>query len=124
MVAPLLLSSCATIVSGGDPSITIRGDVSEPVNITTEKQTYTGVILPAVVQVKRKHLEGQRIKISSENYQFEDLLLQKQVNPWAFGNILLGGLIGWGVDLGSNCVVQPRQTDFTVTPVPLKKEGE
>ncbi len=124
LASSMLLSSCATIVSGGDPSITIKGDVPEPVNITTEKQTYKGVTLPAVVEVKRKHLDGQRIKITSENYKFEDVLLQKQVNPWAFGNILLGGLIGWGVDLGTNCVVQPRQTEFSVTPIPLKKEEE
>ena len=47
-----LFSSCATIVAGGDPSITISSSsVFEPVTITTEKQTYPNVTLPAVVQV-------------------------------------------------------------------------
>lgn len=32
-VMPLLLSSCATIVSGGSPTITIDGNVREPVTI-------------------------------------------------------------------------------------------
>jgi hypothetical protein len=59
------LSSCATIVSGGAPSITINGNVNEPVNITTTKQTYSSVTLPAVVQVDRHKLDGQRIKITS-----------------------------------------------------------
>ena len=57
---PLFLTSCATIVSGGDPSITINGTVKEPVTITTEKQTYPNVSLPAVVKVNRHHLDGQR----------------------------------------------------------------
>lgn len=115
---PLFLTSCATIVSGGDPSITINGTVKEPVTITTEKQTYPNVSLPAVVKVNRHHLDGQRISITSENFLFNDIILEKKVNPWAFGNIILGGLIGWGVDLGTNCVSQPLQKQFTVIPQP------
>ena len=123
-VAPMLLSSCATIVSGGDPSITINGDVKEPVNITTTKQTYQGVSLPAVVRVNRHKLDGQRITITSENYKFNDIVLEKTVNGWAFGNILLGGLIGWGVDLGTNSVVKPTQTEFNIQPLPKQENKE
>ncbi len=117
-MTPVLLSSCATIVSGGDPCITINGNVSEPVNITTTKQTYQGVSLPAVVKVNRHKLDGQRIQITSDNYKFNDIVLEKTVNGWAFGNILLGGLIGWGVDLGTNSVVKPTQTSFVIQPQP------
>ena len=74
-----LFSSCATIVAGGDPSITISSSsVTEPVTITTEKQTYPNVTLPAVVQVKRKKLDGQRIRIEAENYKFQDIVLRKE----------------------------------------------
>ena len=55
-------------------------------------------------------------------HKFNDIILEKKVNPWAFGNILLGGLIGWGVDLGTNAVVQPTQTQFTVQPLPKQDE--
>ena len=120
-IAPMLFASCATIVSGGDPSITIYGNVSEPVTITTEKQTYADVPLPAVVQVKRHHLDGQRITITSENNNFNDIVLKKKVNEWAFGNILIGGLIGWGIDLGTNSVSKPAQTEFSVVPQPKSK---
>lgn len=115
------LSSCATIVSGGDPSITITGEVNEPVNITTTNQTYQGVTLPAVVKVKRHKLDGQRIQITSENYKFNDIVLEKSVNGWAFGNILLGGVIGLGVDLATNCVSKPSQTQYVIQP--MKKEN-
>ena len=37
------MSSCATIVAGGSPRITIDGDTKEPVTIITEKQTYPNV---------------------------------------------------------------------------------
>ena len=122
VVMTTLFSSCATIVSGGDPSITINSSsVFEPVTITTEKQSYPNVTLPAVVQVKRKKLDGQRIRIEAENYKFEDIVLRKTVNGWAFGNILLGGLIGWSIDLMTNCVSKPAQDEFMIEPTFKRK---
>ena len=120
VVASCMLSSCATIVSGGDPSVTIKGDVDELVDIRTEKQTYQGVLLPAVVKVNRHKINGQRIQVTSKNYTFPDIVMDRKINGWAFGNILLGGLIGWGVDLATNCVSKPAQTQFTI--LPLEKQ--
>ena len=111
---PMLLSSCATIVSGGSPKITIDGNLTEPVTITTTKQTYSNVTLPYVVKVKRHKLNGQRIYIQSETTRYKDIVLEKSTNAWAFGNILIGGLIGWGIDLGTNCVSKPAQTHFYI----------
>jgi hypothetical protein len=116
--ATIQLSSCATILSGGAPKITIYGDVPEPVTIETEDGAYIDVSLPTVVKANRHHIDGQRIQITSENYKFDDIVLTKTVNGWAFGNILIGGLIGWGIDLGTNCVSKPSQTEFTITPKP------
>lgn len=122
--ASVLLSSCATIVAGGAPKIMINGDVPEPVTIETEEAAYIDVTLPALVKVKRHHLDGQRIKITSENYEYDDIMLRKTINAWTLGNILIGGLIGWGVDLGTNCVSKPAQTEFTITPKPkVQKEA-
>ena len=45
-------------------------------------------------------------------------MLRKTLNDWTLGNILIGGLIGWGIDLGTNCVSKPSQTEFTITPKP------
>ena len=116
-------SSCATIFAGGDPSITINStSVFEPVTITTEKQTYPNVTLPAVVKVKRKKLDGQRIRIEAENYKFQDIVLQKAVNGWAFGNILIGGIIGWGVDLLTNSVSKPAQDEYMIEPTFKRKQ--
>lgn len=109
-----LFSSCATIVSGGSPKITIDGNINEPVTITTAKQVYPNVTLPYVVKVKRHKLDGQRIYIQSETTRYRDIVLEKSTNAWAFGNILLGGIIGWGIDLGTNCVSKPTQTHFYV----------
>lgn len=113
-IMPLLLSSCATIVSGGSPTINIDGNVKEPVTITTTKQSYPNVTLPYSVKVSRHKLDGQRIHVQSETTRYKDIILEKKTNEWAFGNILLGGLIGWGVDLGTNAVSKPAQTRFYI----------
>ena len=125
-VAAMLLipSSCATIVSGGSPKITIDGNLTEPVTITTSKQTYPNVTLPYVVRVKRHKLDGQRIYVQSETTRYKDIILEKSVNAWAFGNILIGGLIGWGVDLGTNCVSKPAQTYFYINANDVQDQPE
>ena len=110
----LSFSSCATIVAGGSPKITIDGDTKEPVTIITEKQTYPDVQLPYTVQVNRHHIDGQRIQIKSNKAEFRDVVLDKTVNSWTFGNILLGGLIGWGVDLITNCVSKPSKATYFI----------
>lgn len=33
---------------------------------------------------------------------------------WTFGNILIGGLIGFGVDLISNCVAKPSKPNYFI----------
>lgn len=72
------------------------------------------VCLAYVVKVSRHKLDGQRIYVQSETTRYKDVVLQKSVNGWAFGNILLGGLIGWGVDLGTNAVSKPAQEYFYI----------
>lgn len=126
ILSTLLLNSCATIISGTSPSILIDGNNPEPVTITTSYQTYENVNLPQVVKVKRKKLDGQRIQITSPNYDYKDIVLKKTINGWTFANILIGGIggvIGWGVDLGTNAVSKPQQDTFFVNPTPKEKSN-
>lgn len=113
-IMPMLFSSCATVLSGGSPKITLDGNLGEPVTITTEKQIYENVNLPYVVRVNRHHLNGQRIHIQSENQQYPDVVLKKSVNPWTFLNVLSGIVIGWPIDLATNCVSKPAQNRYFV----------
>ena len=110
----LSFSSCATIVAGGSPRITIDGDTKEPVTIITEKQTYPDVTLPYTVQVNRHHIDGQRIQIKSEKGNYRDVVLEKKVNSWTWGNIIIGGLVGWGIDLITNCVSKPSKPNYYI----------
>lgn len=102
------------LLQGGNPKITIDGDTKEPVTIITEKQTYPNVTLPYTVQVDRHKIDGQRVKIQSETKDYRDVVLQKKVNSWTWGNILIGGLIGWSIDLITNCVAKPDKPNYII----------
>lgn len=110
----VLMSSCATIFTGGNPNVTIYGDTPEPVTIVTEVKTYKDVYLPCKVEVKRHKIDGQHIRVVQSGKRYRDIILDKAVNGWAYGNILIGGLIGWGVDLITNCVSKPATSNFYI----------
>ena len=104
--------------------VNIDGKFTEPMTVTTSYQTYEDVVLPAEVKVDRKHLAGQHIRITSPNYTYEDIILNRKINGWAFGNILIGGLIGLCVDLGTNAVSNPGQDVYYVKSKPKNGNGE
>lgn len=118
----LSFTSCATIMSGGTPTIHLEGKIDEPVTIVTERNTYPNVTLPINVQINRHKLEGQRIKISSENYEYNDIILSKSFNGTTILNIFIGGVVGWVVDMATNCVSLPSQKNYYVTPIPKVKK--
>lgn len=120
-IATMSFTSCATILSGSANKIYIDGDVDEPVTIVTEKQTYENVELPAMVKINRHGIDGQRVKIKSENYEYKDIVLEKKINAVTFGNILLGGIPGWLVDLATNCVSMPQKKHYDITGKPKNK---
>ena len=115
VMACVMLSSCATIISGTKADIMIAGNVDEPVTITTSETVYPDVELPVMVKVKRRHLGGQHIRITSENYAFHDIVLQKSVNEWSILSAIWS-FVPLGIDLLTNAVSNPIQKSFFITP--------
>lgn len=104
------LSSCASILSGVRSNIYIDGEVDEPVTITSSFKTYEDVQLPTIVEVNRRKLDGQHVKISSEHHSFDDIVLERTFNYWA----LVGG--GIAIDMQTNAVSMPKYDQFHITP--------
>ena len=72
-------------------------------------------------KINRHGIDGQRVKIKSENYEYKDIVLEKKINAVTFGNILLGGIPGWLVDLATNCVSMPQKKHYDITGKPKNK---
>lgn len=93
----VLASGCATIVASGPDMV--------PVNTQPEgaRVTLDGVpvgITPVTVAFAR-HCDGV-LAFDLDAYEHTMRDENKVVNGWVFGNILLGGLIGLGIDLATS----------------------
>lgn len=100
----LLAGACAGIFSG---CATILKDDAQPVAFTSDPAGATVKINGAAVgqtptTVMLKHsVKRQMVLIEKGGYQPEAFRLEKKVDALTFGNVIAGGVIGFGVDIAT-----------------------
>ena len=107
------LVSCASIISGTKADIVLQGNIDEPVDIQTDYKLYTRQVLPTTVQVKRGK-KASKIEMSSEDHDFNDILVSKDVNGWLWGNLAFGGIPGFIIDFADGAAWKPAEESFYV----------
>lgn len=93
LVSTLLLSSCATIISGSKQNVSFTSEPSSAKIFIDEVEVGQ---TPFELKLERKSEHEVMIKL--DGYQTYQTTLTKKFNAWYFGNILIGGLIGLIVD--------------------------
>jgi hypothetical protein len=89
-------SGCATIVTGGGPDQKVRIS-SEPTGARVMVDgSYRGQT-PLSLELTRK--DDHQVKMELAGYTTHEQTIKSGFNPMVFGNILIGGIIGVGVDL-------------------------
>lgn len=91
-----LFSACATIMNGTKQSVGISS-VPSGARVTIDG-TAMGTA-PVMAQLSRKKLH--LIKIELDGYAPFELYTKRKYSGWLWGNVLLGGLIGLGIDVGT-----------------------
>jgi hypothetical protein len=97
LASAVLFSGCATILGGGNKQ-TISINSSKPMKGTMTYSDGSGMqhfTTPATLNVERKNKE---IKLASNDEEFDTANLKNEINPWFWGNIIFGGLIGSTTD--------------------------
>ena len=89
----LLLSSCATIISGSKQNVQFSSDPSTATIFIDEVEVGK---TPFEIKLERK--SEHRVMIKLEGYQNYETKLTKKFNGWYLGNIIFGGLIGLIID--------------------------
>ena len=89
----LLLSSCATIMSGSKQNVKFASNPSSATIFIDEVEVGK---TPFEMKLARKSEHHVMIKL--EGYQTYQTTLTKKFNGWFVGNILIGGLIGIIID--------------------------
>ncbi|MDX1442259.1 MAG: PEGA domain-containing protein [Gammaproteobacteria bacterium] len=112
------VAGCATIVSGSSESITFN---SSPEGATVYIDGTAVGTTPTTIEVDRSGNEVLRFE--KEGYKPYETRLEKTVNGWFFGNVIIGGLIGSSTDISSGAMHQYAQKKYMVALEPISSNG-
>lgn len=113
-MALLMLTSCATILSGSKAKVTVKNDnVTSPVNLTYDGKTETNVFLPYEIKIKRG-FKPTTIKATAKGYEEASVSVGKKFNGTAVWNILLGGIPGIAVDAATGAMMKPATKEIVI----------
>ena len=92
----ICFSSCATIMRGSNQKVII---LSQPKVANVEIDGLNAGQTPYLARLERrkKHV----VRITLDGYTPYEVTLNRKMNGWIFGNLLLGGLIGIAVDVAT-----------------------
>jgi hypothetical protein len=103
-------SGCATVTGGArDPKIKVASNPPGAAVLVDGKPVG---VTPAVLEVSRK--SAHEVEISQPGYDTAHVTVQRCLNPWVFGNILVGGLIGVTVDVCTDATHHLSPDEITV----------
>ena len=99
IVTSLALTACASIIEGSTDTINVKPQPNGNVTctLTSGRESLTANI-PATVSVKKSRTDMMVDCLDSTNQAKGNTRIASDIEPWAFGNILFGGLIGLGID--------------------------
>lgn len=114
-----LSTGCATIVKGTTQAIPISSDPSGADILLDGMLVGT---TPSDVEVKRKR--DHLVVIEKKNYSPKSIAVVKNVGGAVWGNIIAGGLIGWGVDAASGAQNNLTPKTISVKLEPIEEGSE
>ena len=115
LFVPILLVSCATILSGRQANVTVQTSTGEKAKATVDGETFF-INGPTKIKVDRGF---KKSIITAENETSEGSVeVKKGFNPVTLGNILLGGVIGLAVDGATGAMTKPKEKVYTIAMQP------
>lgn len=94
----LLLTSCATISKGTTQQVYINSDPMDA-KCTLERQgQYLGTTTaPGIINVEKSKYD-MICRCKKTGYNDASAIIKSDVEDMTYGNLIVGGLIGWGID--------------------------
>lgn len=113
----LALSGCASIISGSNQTITID---SYPQGAEVVISGLTRGLTPLTVPVSREYSEVGTVIVKKEGYEPQTITLSHKLNPWFWGNIVIGGVLGSSTDstTGARYAYEPGQYMANLVAIP------
>jgi len=113
IVLTFFMAGCATIVSGTTQKVSVT---SQPSGADAKVDGNMSAKTPATFTLDRKN--DHTLEISKEGYKTATILFKKTFNGMTTGNILIGGIIGTGIDAASGSMNKliPERVDVVLEP--------
>jgi len=109
-----MLSGCATIVKGTTQEVPVATD-PPGADVTLDDKLYGQTPVDISMERKRDHL----VTVSKDGYKPKSIPVVKSVGGAVWGNIIAGGLIGWGIDAtsGAQYNLSPESISVVLRPI-------
>lgn len=114
LITLTIVSGCATVVKGTTQSIPVNSDPTG-----AEVVVNNNVLGTTPTEIKLKRKRDHQVVIRKEGYTSVTMPVLKSVGGAVWGNVLAGGLIGWGVDAtsGAQYNLSPETIFVTLRPM-------
>lgn len=110
----ILLTSCASIIDGRKATTVFYDrNCRVPVNLTVDGKTYSNMILPATVKVKRGFKPSEVIA-DAPGFKTSTIKIDKKFNLVTLWNILLGGIPGGAIDALTGAMMRPEFKEYNL----------
>lgn len=109
----VLVNGCASIVTGSSQTITFSSEPSEATVIVSGN-----IVGKTPVSVKIKKGKHQFLTFEKEGYKTFTTQMSTSMNPWFWGNVIFGGLLGSTTDNATGAINQFAPDRYFATLVP------
>jgi hypothetical protein len=121
VLAALLLSGCASVTRGTTENISIASTPSGAKADVSGTEAPFSCVTPCVVEVNRN--ADITVSLSKEGYEPQIIPLTREVSGSGgagfAGNLLLGGVVGMGVDAATGAAMDHKPNPVVVTLQPV-----
>lgn len=112
-----VLSGCASIISGSKQELLVY---SEPEGAMVEIDGLPRARTPLITYLSRdEHI----VHIELLGYAPINVITEKSLNPWCFGNLIFGGIVGGIIDIATGAVNQFSPDEIYANLVPLPERA-
>ncbi len=108
LITALVAAGCATIVSGTTQLMTVDSNVEGADIYLDDNKIGT---TPYIGEVKKNK---KTLRVEQEGYQTETVALSKSLEPWFWGNIIIGGTLGSITDFATGAAFQYAPASYRV----------
>lgn len=102
MISTLMMTSCATIFTGTKDNISFN---SKPEGAKVMVKGLERCITPCTTSIQRS-LNNEQVELQLDGYNTKTFALERKFNGVTLINILVGGIIGFGVDAATGSMMK------------------